>query len=97
MKNMQRIVLALSLTALLGQSALAAFGDGAAPAANALSGDGAAGSALPPGTYPSSPSDSDKKAEPSPKTEKGSTTGSSSKHDQPNGKTTQKKPPRTGS
>ncbi|EFQ62766.1 hypothetical protein PSH66_17225 [Pseudomonas sp. FP597] len=63
MKNVQRILLTLTLTALCGQPALAAFGDNPTPSANALTGDGAAGSALPPGTYPSSPSDSDKKTQ----------------------------------
>jgi hypothetical protein len=57
----QRIVLIVGLSALLSGPALAAFGDNPEPASNALSGDSAAGSALPPGTYPSSPSDSDKK------------------------------------
>lgn len=63
MTNRQRIVLALCLTALSGQHALAAFGDNPTPAANAVAGDGAAGSALPPGTYPSSPADSGKKSQ----------------------------------
>ncbi|KJZ51031.1 hypothetical protein [Pseudomonas marginalis] len=57
----QRILLIVGLSALLTGPALAAFGDNPEPAANALSGDSAAGSALPPGTYPSSPSDSAKK------------------------------------
>jgi hypothetical protein len=63
MTNKQRIVLALCLTALSGQPALAAFGDDPTPAPNAVAGDGAAGSALPPGTYPSSPADSGKKTQ----------------------------------
>lgn len=60
-RSSHRILLIIGLSALLTGPALAAFGDNPEPAANALSGDGAAGSALPPGTYPSSPSDSDKK------------------------------------
>ena len=48
----------VGLSALLSSPAFAAFGDDTAPA-NALSGNGAPGSALPPGTYPSSPSDGD--------------------------------------
>jgi hypothetical protein len=60
-KLSQRILLIVSLSALLTGPAFAAFGDNPEPAASALSGDSAAGSALPPGTYPSSPSDSDKK------------------------------------
>ena len=63
MKYVQRMLLALCLTALSGPPALAAFGDNPTRAANALAGDSAAGSALPPGTYPSSPSDSDKKTQ----------------------------------
>ncbi|UII69172.1 hypothetical protein LVW35_15895 [Pseudomonas sp. HN11] len=58
----QRILLVVGLSALLTGPALAAFGDNPEPAANALNGSGAAGSALPPGTYPSSPADSDKKS-----------------------------------
>ncbi|SFU46295.1 hypothetical protein [Pseudomonas sp. OV546] len=57
----QRILLIVGLSALLTGPALAAFGDNPEPAANALNGDSAAGSALPPGTYPSSPSYSAKK------------------------------------
>lgn len=49
----QRLLLIISLSALLGSPAFAAFGDNTAPADNAL----------PPGTYPSSQSDSDKKAD----------------------------------
>lgn len=60
-RSSQRILLIVGLSALLAGPALAAFGDNPEPSANALTGDGAAGSALPPGTYPSSPSDSDKK------------------------------------
>ncbi|WP_460148960.1 hypothetical protein [Pseudomonas sp. S3_E10] len=63
MNHMQRILLVACLAALSGPAALAAFGDNATPAANTLAGDSAAGSALPPGTYPSSPSDSDKKTQ----------------------------------
>jgi len=58
-----RIVLIVGLSALLCGPALAAFGDNTAPTANALNGDNAAGSALPPGTYPTSPADSDKKTQ----------------------------------
>jgi len=54
-------LLIVGLSALLTGPAFAAFGDNPEPSANALSGDSAAGSALPPGTYPSSPSDSSKK------------------------------------
>ena len=85
-----RILLIVGLSALLASPAFAAFGDATGPAANSLSGNSAAGSALPPGTYPSSPSDSDKKAETPPK-EKASTSGSSSK--QPVSKKTKKKAP----
>lgn len=60
-RSSQRILLIVGLLALLAGPALAAFGDNSEPAANALTGDSDAGSALPPGTYPSSPSDSDKK------------------------------------
>jgi len=60
-RSSQRILLIVGLSALLTGPALAAFGDNPEPAANALNGNGAAGSALPPGTYPSSPSDSSKK------------------------------------
>lgn len=60
-RSYQRILLIVGLSALLAGPALAAFGDNPEPAANALTGDSAAGSALPPGTYPGSPSDSDKK------------------------------------
>ncbi|QJI38375.1 hypothetical protein [Pseudomonas sp. ADAK13] len=55
----QRIVLAASLTLVLYAPAYAAFGDNTAPEAPALSGNSAPGSALPPGTYPSSPSGAD--------------------------------------
>ncbi|KAE9654979.1 hypothetical protein IFR35_06190 [Pseudomonas fluorescens] len=60
MTNRQGIVLALCLAALSGQPVTAAFGDNPTPAATAVANDGAAGSALPPGTYPSSPADSGK-------------------------------------
>ena len=63
MNHVQRILLVACLAALSGPAALAAFGDNATPAANTSTGDSAAGSALPPGTYPSSPSDSDKKTD----------------------------------
>ena len=52
----QRIVLAASLTLVLYAPAYAAFGDNTAPA---LGGNTVPGSALPPGTYPSSPSGAD--------------------------------------
>lgn len=90
----QRMLLIVGFSALLASPAFAAFGDAIAPAANSLSGSSAAGSALPPGTYPSSPSDSDKKAETPPK-EKASTSGNS--HKQPDAKKTQKKTPRSSS
>lgn len=63
MTNRQGIVLALCLAALSGQPVTAAFGDNPTPAATAVADDGAAGSALPPGTYPSSPADSGKKSQ----------------------------------
>ncbi|WP_025857505.1 hypothetical protein [Pseudomonas sp. CHM02] len=59
-RSSQRILLIVGLSALLTGPALAAFGDNPQPSSNALSGDSASGSALPPGTYPSSPSNSDK-------------------------------------
>lgn len=49
----RRIVFSACLTALLAGPVFAAFGDNT----------GAAGSALPPGTYPSSPSDSSQKTD----------------------------------
>lgn len=55
------LLIVVGLSALLAGPAFAAFGDNPEPAASALSSDSAAGSALPPGTYPSSPADSDKK------------------------------------
>ncbi|ONH55690.1 hypothetical protein SAMN04490182_2679 [Pseudomonas cedrina] len=61
-RSSQRILLIVGLSALLTGPALAAFGDNPEPAANLLSGDSATGSALPPGNFPSSPSDSDKKS-----------------------------------
>ena len=57
----QKMLLTVGLSALLANPVFAAFGDNPAPSPNALSDNSAAGSALPPGTYPSSPSDSDKK------------------------------------
>lgn len=87
-----RMLLVVGVSALLASPAFAAFGDAVAPAANSLSGNSAAGSALPPGTYPNSPSDSDKKTETPPK-EKASTSGTS--HKQPDAKKTQKKTPRS--
>lgn len=89
----QRIVLAASLTLVLYAPAYAAFGDNTAP-----------GSALPPGTYPSSPSGADssgsKAAEtkaPAPsKTEKGTRhKGSSTQH--PASKIGKKAVPQSGS
>ena len=59
-----KIVLVICLTGWLAAPAYAAFGD-AIP-----------GSALPPGSYPSSPADNSKKAETPPK-EKASSSGSS--------------------
>ncbi|QHD06503.1 hypothetical protein [Pseudomonas sp. R76] len=87
-RTSHRIMLIVGFSALLASPAFAAFGDAIAPAANSLSGNSAAGSALPPGTYPSSPSDSDKKAETPPK-EKAATGGSS--HKQPDSKKPKKK------
>ncbi|SDT92224.1 hypothetical protein [Pseudomonas yamanorum] len=55
----QRIVLAASLTLVLYAPVYAAFGDNTAPETPALSGNSVPGSALPPGTYPSSPSGAD--------------------------------------
>ena len=55
----QRIVLVASLALVLYAPAYAAFGDNTAPETPALSGNSAPGSALPPGTYPSSPSGAD--------------------------------------
>ncbi|MFL1546091.1 hypothetical protein [Pseudomonas sp. O39] len=89
----QRILLIVGFTALLASPAFAAFGDNVAPA-NSLNGNRVVGSALPPGTYPSSPSDSTKKADTPPK-EKASTSGSSNK--QPTSKKTKKKATRSGS
>lgn len=89
----QRMLIIVGLSVLLTNPVCTAFGDSIAPA-NSLSGSGAAGSALPPGTYPSSPSDSDKKAETPPK-EKASTSGTSSK--QPASKKPRKKTQRSGS
>ena len=59
-RTSRKMLLIFSLSALLTNPAFAAFGDDTA-APSSLSDNGAAGSALPPGTYPSSPSDSDKK------------------------------------
>lgn len=55
----QRIVLVASLALVLYAPAYAAFGDNTAPETPALSGNSVPGSALPPGTYPSSPSGAD--------------------------------------
>ena len=101
-RSSQRILLIVGLSALLSGPAFAAFGDNPLPSANALSGADAAGSALPPGTYPSSPADSDKKATDHktttnkaatpPKNDKSSSGGASSK---PPSQNKQKKhPPR---
>ena len=90
----QRILLIVGLSVLLASPAFAAFGDDTAPSPNALSDSSAAGSALPPGTYPSSPSDSDKKTETAPK-EKASP--SPAPHKQPSSKATKKKTAHTGS
>ncbi|MCU1785585.1 hypothetical protein NTD80_22815 [Pseudomonas sp. 13B_2.1_Bac1] len=90
----QRILLIVGLSALLVSPAFAAFGDDTAPSPNTLSDSSAAGSALPPGTYPSSPSDSDKKTETAPK-EKASP--SPAPHKQPSSKATKKKTAHTGS
>ena len=92
-RSSHRILLIVGLSALLTGPAFAAFGDNPEPSANALSGDSAAGSALPPGTYPSSPSDSNKKAETPPK-EKTSSSGTSTQ--QQGRKKTQKKAPKKG-
>ncbi|ARB27597.1 hypothetical protein HX787_00275 [Pseudomonas tolaasii] len=75
-KMTRRIVLVIGLSALLTGPALAAFGDAVAP--SSLSGNSVPGSALPPGTYPSSPADGDKKADTAPK-EKAATSGASGK------------------
>ena len=89
----QRIVLAASLTLVLYAPAYAAFGDNTAP-----------GSALPPGTYPSSPSGADRsgsnaaetKAPAPSKTVKGTRhKGSSTQH--PASKTGKKAVPQSGS
>lgn len=87
-RTSHRIMLIVGFSALLASPAFAAFGDAIAPAANSLSGNSVAGSALPPGTYPSSPSDSDKKVETPPK-EKATTGGSPQK--QPDSKKPKKK------
>jgi len=55
----QRSVLVASLALVLYTPAYAAFGDNTAPETPALSGNSVPGSALPPGTYPSSPSGAD--------------------------------------
>lgn len=86
----QRMLLIIGLSALLSGPASAAFGDNPNPSANSLSGADAAGSALPPGTYPSSPADSDKKAETAPR-EKAPAAGSSTQ--QPSKKKQKKAPP----
>lgn len=89
----RRIVLIIGLSALLAGPAHAAFGDAVAP--SALSGNSVPGSALPPGTYPSSPADGDKKAETQPK-EKAAASGASGKQ-QPSQKKPKKSKPRTDS
>ncbi|WDU64577.1 hypothetical protein LRS56_08970 [Pseudomonas poae] len=85
----QRMLLIVGLSALLATPAFAAFGDDTAPPPSSLSDSGAAGSALPPGTYPSSPADSNKKAEPAPKDKPPAK--------RPSPKTEKNKAPRTGS
>lgn len=76
-----KIVLVICLTGWLATPAYAAFGDAVQ------------GSALPPGSYPSSPADNSKKAETPPK-EKASSSGSSAQ--QQDGKKPQKKAPKKG-
>lgn len=77
-----KIVLVICLTGWLATPAYAAFGD-AVP-----------GSALPPGSYPSSPADNSKKAE-TPHKEKASPSGSSNK--QQDSRKPPKKAPKNGS
>lgn len=90
----QRFLLVVGLSALLANPAFAAFGDDTSPSPNSLS-DNAAGSALPPGTYPSSPADSDKKAETPPREKAAS--GTQPQQKQPAGKAPKEQAPRSGS
>jgi hypothetical protein len=90
-----RFLLIAGLSALLANPAFAAFGDDTSPPSNSLSDSSAAGSALPPGTYPRSPADSDKKAETPPKEKAASSTKSQQK--QPGSKAPKKHAPRSGS
>lgn len=99
-RNSQRFVLIVSLAALLGSPAFAAFGDNTAPETPTVSGNSAPGSALPPGTYPSSPSGSndsagDRKAEPSKNDKATPPKNPSTKHS--GSKKNTQKTPRTGS
>ncbi|WP_426134783.1 hypothetical protein [Pseudomonas sp. PWP3-1b2] len=87
-KCSQRMLLIIGLSALLSGPALAAFGDNPNPSAQSLTG---AGSALPPGNYPSSPADSDKKTATPPRDDKATSSGSSTK--QPRPKKQKKAPP----
>ncbi|MGY2397469.1 hypothetical protein [Pseudomonas sp. SDO5271_S396] len=90
----QRILLVIGFSALLANPAFAAFGDDTTPSPSALNGNSAAGFALPPGTYPSSPADSDKKAETSPQEKPSPSSSKQKPHD---GKAPKKQTPRTGS
>ncbi|MPR03255.1 hypothetical protein F0169_14955 [Pseudomonas sp. MAFF 212408] len=76
-RSSQRILLIVGFSAVLSGPAFAAFGDSPNPSATAVSGANAAGSALPPGTYPSSPADSDKKTTTPPKDQKAPSAGTS--------------------
>lgn len=87
------IVLIICLAGWLGSPAYAAFGDDTSPPPS-LSGDNAAGSALPPGTYPSSPADSDKKTDSTPKQD---SVKPASKPKHHSDKTQPSRTPRTGS
>ncbi|OPA87655.1 hypothetical protein BFW87_23730 [Pseudomonas fluorescens] len=91
-RSSQRMLVIVGLSALLSGPVFAAFGDNPNPSVNALSGAGAAGSALPPGTYPSSPADADKKTATPPKDEKANSSGSSTQQQPP--KKHKKAPPR---
>lgn len=90
-----RMLIIVGLSALLSNPAFAAFGDDTAPPSNSLSDNGAAGSALPPGTYPSSPSDSNKKTETAPKEKASKSAPAQQKH--PARETEHTNAPRTGS
>lgn len=97
-RTSQRILLIVGLSALLTNPTFAAFGDSTSPAPSSLSGNGAAGSALPPGTYPSSPSDADsssrKNADSKPAAPVKKQTGS---HPKGSSKTQKKAPVQSGS